>query len=176
MSTLCDKTQPTELSKWRSRAEARRGTEPVTFEPANYHIIDTPNDGCEVEIRAQRPEDRRALLAAVQRASTETMYRRFLVAKRELSEQDEHFFLDVDFVNHVVLVAEATEDERPVIVGGCRYIVIEPGKAEVAFSVIDAYQKKGLGGALMRHIAAIWRCSILWLARRSDLHDGGVWL
>jgi RimJ/RimL family protein N-acetyltransferase len=127
------------------------------FEAASYHVIETLNDGRKVKIRAQQPEDRKALLAAVQRASMETMYHRFLAAKRELSEQEEHFFLDIDFVNHVVLVAETTEEGRPVIVGGCRYIVIEPGKAEVAFSVIDAYQKKGLGSALMRHIAAISR-------------------
>ena len=31
------------------------------------------NDGCKVEIRAQRPEDRGALLAAVQRGSTDPM-------------------------------------------------------------------------------------------------------
>jgi RimJ/RimL family protein N-acetyltransferase len=59
------------------------------------------------------------------------------------------------FVNHVALVAEANEDGRPA--GGCRYVVVEPGRAEVAFTVIDAYQKKGLGTALMRHIAAIGR-------------------
>jgi GNAT superfamily N-acetyltransferase len=126
-------------------------------EPASYHAIETLNDGRKVETRAQQPEDRKALLAAVKRARMETLYNRFLAAKRQLSKQEEEFFLDIDFVNHVVLVAEATEDGRPVIVGGCRYIVIEPGKAEVAFSVIDAYQKKGLGRALLRHIAAISR-------------------
>ena len=31
------------------------------------------------------------------------------------------------------------------IVGGGRYIVIQPGQAEVAFAIIDAYQ--GLGSA-----------------------------
>ena len=32
-----------------------------------------------------------------------------------------------------------------------------PGWAEVAFTVIDEYQKKGLGTALMRRLAAIGR-------------------
>jgi RimJ/RimL family protein N-acetyltransferase len=127
------------------------------FDPISYHVAETLNDGREVEIRAQRPEDREALLAAVERASKETLYHRFLVAKRNFSEEEQHFFLDIDFINHVVLVAETIEDGRPVIIGGCRYIVVEPGRAEVAFSVIDAYQKKGLGTALMRRLAAIGR-------------------
>ena len=36
-------------------------------------------------------------------------------------------------------------------------MVVAPERAEVAFLVIDDYQGKGLGTALMRHIAAIAR-------------------
>jgi ribosomal protein S18 acetylase RimI-like enzyme len=42
-----------------------------------------------------------------------------------------------------------------VIIGGCRYIVASPGVAELAFTVIDDYQGKGLGAALMRHVLQI---------------------
>jgi len=127
------------------------------FDPASFHVTETLCDGRPVVIRAQRPDDREELLAAVHRASTETLYHRFFAVKREFSKEEAHFFLDIDFVNHVALVAEAVEGGRPVIVGGCRYVMVEPGRAEVAFSVIDAYQKRGLGTALMRHIAAIGR-------------------
>jgi RimJ/RimL family protein N-acetyltransferase len=127
------------------------------FDPVSYHVAEALNDGRKVEIRAQRRGDREALLAAVERASKETLYHRFLVTKRKFSEQEEHFFIDIDYVNHVALVAETIEDGRAVIIGGCRYVVVEPGRAEVAFSVIDAYQRKGLGAALMRRLAAIGR-------------------
>ncbi len=127
------------------------------FDPASYHVMETLSDGRQAEIRAQRPQDREALLAAVERASADTLYHRFFAAKRTFSKQEEHFFLDIDFVNHVALVAEAIENGRPVIIGGCRYVVVAPGRAEVAFSVIDEYQKKGLGTALMRRLAAIGR-------------------
>ena len=127
------------------------------FDPASFHVTETLSDGRKVEIRAQRPEDREGLHAALQRESPESLYHRFFAVKRAFSEQEAHFFLDIDFVNHVALVAVANEDGRPAIVGGCRYVVVEPGRAEVAFSVIDEYQKKGLGTALMRHIAAIGR-------------------
>jgi ribosomal protein S18 acetylase RimI-like enzyme len=57
----------------------------------------------------------------------------------------------------VALVAELNENGRRVIVGGGRYIMIQPGQAEMAFTVIDAYQGKGIGGILMRHLVAIAR-------------------
>jgi ribosomal protein S18 acetylase RimI-like enzyme len=34
---------------------------------------------------------------------------------------------------------------------------VQPGKAEVAFAVVDQYQGQGLGAALMHHLAAIAR-------------------
>ena len=63
----------------------------------------------------------------------------------------------IDFVKHVALVAIADEDRRPTLIGGGRYVVVEPGKAEVAFALIDEYQAKGIGSALIRHLAAIGR-------------------
>ncbi len=142
----------------RGRARTNRlGHRAIMFDPATYHATETLNDGRKVEIRAQQPGDREGVRAAVRRASTETLYHRFFAVKRKFSEQEAHFFLDIDFVHHVVLVAVTNEDGQPTIIGGCRYVVIEPGRAEVAFSVIDDYQRKGLGTALMRHLAAIAR-------------------
>jgi RimJ/RimL family protein N-acetyltransferase len=129
------------------------------FDAASYHATETLNDGRKVEIRAQQPRDQKGLRAAVRRASTETLYHRFFAVKREFSEQDAHFFLDIDFVRHVVLVAVMNEDGQPAIIGGCRYVVTRAGRAEVAFSVIDDYQRKGLGTALMRHLVAIGRAA-----------------
>ncbi|MFL5030577.1 MAG: GNAT family N-acetyltransferase, partial [Xanthobacteraceae bacterium] len=48
---------------------------------------------------------------------------------------------------------------QKVIVGGGRYVVVQPGKAEVAFVVIDQYHGQGVGAALMRHLAAIARAA-----------------
>ena len=57
----------------------------------------------------------------------------------------------------MALVAVSEENGRPVIVGGGRYVVLQPGKAEVAFAVVDQYQGQGIGAALMRHLVAIAR-------------------
>jgi RimJ/RimL family protein N-acetyltransferase len=60
-------------------------------------------------------------------------------------------------VNHIALVAVLEDLGRPRIVGGGRYIVVQPGRAEVAFVVVDQYQGQGIGSALLRHLATLAR-------------------
>lgn len=126
-------------------------------EARDYRAIERLRDGRQVEIRALRPDDKDDMLAAIGRTSTESLQRRFFVVKRGFSQKELDFFMKIDFSNHVALVALADEDGRPTIVGGGRYVVVEPGKAEVAFVVIDGYQGQGLGAHLMRHLAGIAR-------------------
>jgi RimJ/RimL family protein N-acetyltransferase len=124
-------------------------------EPANYSAYETLRDGRPVHIRALRPQDRDAMLAAVARTGKQSLFRRFFGARREFSETEIRFFMNVDFVGHVAIVAEIDEDGKPEIVGGARFIKLDPGAAEVAFAVIDPYQGHGIGTILMRHIAIL---------------------
>jgi RimJ/RimL family protein N-acetyltransferase len=124
---------------------------------SDFHAIEPLRDGQQIEIRALRPDDERDMLAAVDRTSMQSRQRRFFVVKRGFSQREIDFFMKIDFRNHVALVALADEDGRPSIVGGGRYVVVEPGKAEVAFVVVDGYQGQGLGPHLLRHLAAIAR-------------------
>lgn len=123
----------------------------------DYSAPETLRDGCTAVIRALRPEDRAGMLAAVGRTSQQSLYRRFFAFRRGFTDQEVDFFVNVDFVSHVALVAVLEEDGRPVIVGGARYIVGQPSQAEVAFVVDDAHQGKGIGTALLRHLVALAR-------------------
>jgi RimJ/RimL family protein N-acetyltransferase len=127
--------------------------------PATYSVCEKFRDGRSIEIRALRPDDEADTLAAINRTATESLRRRFFAAKREFSEKEKAFFLNVDFVDHVALVATIDEGDRRTIVGGGRYVVSEPGKGEVAFVVIDAYQGQGIGTMLTRHLASLARAA-----------------
>jgi RimJ/RimL family protein N-acetyltransferase len=123
-------------------------------EAAKYSAVEVLRDKRRVEIRALRPDDRADLLAAVGRTSKPSLYRRF-AAKGGFTEPEIAFFLNIDFINHVALVAVLEDLGRPRIVGGGRYIVVQPGRAEAAFVVIDQYQGQGIGSALLRHLATL---------------------
>ena len=129
----------------------------VAVEAAKYAVVDTLRDGRRFQIRALRPNDRNGFLAAVGRSSAQSLYRRFFSPIRSFTEEQITRFVNVDFVSHVALVAALEEEGGPVIVGGGRYIVVQPGQAEVAFVVVDQYQALGVGAALMRHLAVIAR-------------------
>jgi GNAT superfamily N-acetyltransferase len=123
----------------------------------NYSAAETLRDGRRAEIRALRPEDRNGLIAAIGRTGEKSLYRRFFAFKRGFTEQEIAFYVNIDHVNHVALVALLEEGGRPMIVGGGRYIVSQPGQAEMAFAVDDNHQAQGIGSALMRHLTTIAR-------------------
>ena len=127
------------------------------IDAANYSATETLREGRTVEIRAQRSQDREGMQAAIARSSSASLHRRFFAVRREFSEKETDYFLDIDFVNHVALVVVAKDAGQPTIVGGGRYVVVEPGQAEVALAIIDGYQGLGIGSALMRHLATLGR-------------------
>ena len=126
-------------------------------EAAVYSAHEHLRDDRPITIRALRPDDRAEMLAAIGRTSMQSLRRRFFAPKKGFSEQEMAFFLNIDFESHVAIVAEIAEDGRPVIAGGGRYIVVQPGQAEVAFVVVDAYQGQSIGTILTRHLAVLAR-------------------
>jgi RimJ/RimL family protein N-acetyltransferase len=126
---------------------------------ATFSTFASLRNGTQLEIRALRPSDRSGLLQAVTRASDRSLYRRFFGVRREFSDEEVTAFVDIDFEQQVALVAVNRENGREVIVAGARYIVTAPGTAEIAFTVIDEYQRQGVAGTMLRHLAALARAA-----------------
>jgi RimJ/RimL family protein N-acetyltransferase len=115
----------------------------------------TLRTGEQVLIRPIRPDDGERLRASYHRLSPESKYRRFLAIKPELSSRDTRYFVAVDAHDHVALVA-CPLDAPEMIVAVARFVRRreDPGAAEFAIVVGDDYQRSGLGGALLRSLAA----------------------
>ena len=146
------------------------------LDAANYLSVETLRDGRRVEIRAFKSADRVDLMSAVARTSPLSLYRRFFTVKRGFTEKEKDFFLNVDFVDHVALVAVTEEAGRKVIAGGGRYVIVHPGTAEVAFVVVDQYQGQGIGSALMRNLITIARAAGLQVLTAEVLSENAAML
>jgi len=67
---------------------------------------------------------------------------------------------EVDFVDHVALVATFGTQPRQPLIGVGRYIVCASGpknRAGLAFAVLDEHQGKSIGSLLLQHLAMIGR-------------------
>ena len=110
-------------------------------------------DGRPVHLRPILPDDGPALQDFHHRLSAQSVYFRFFTLKPELTEADLRRFTDVDYVDRVALVAMSGTE----IIGVGGYDRIDAERAEVAFTVRDDVQGRGLGSAILEHLAAAAR-------------------
>lgn len=117
------------------------------------HVLE---DGARILLRYIRPEDATELAAGFRALSPASRYRRFHAFLRELTPKDLRYFTCVDGQNHVAIVATTFgPDGAEHGVGVARFIRIEgrPDTAEVAMTVADPWQHRGVGRILGNAIA-----------------------
>jgi nucleotide-binding universal stress UspA family protein/GNAT superfamily N-acetyltransferase len=109
--------------------------------------------GERVLIRQVRPGDKPLLVGGFERLSAESRYRRFLAHMSELSDEELAYLTEVDHSSHEAL--GALEPESGEGLGIARYIRSEedPERAEVAVAVVDDWQNRGLGRALLERLS-----------------------
>jgi GNAT superfamily N-acetyltransferase len=112
------------------------------------------HDGRVVDVRPLERNDRERLAAAVGRLSDETRYLRFATLKPHLTERELDFLLDVDHHSHEAILALDPNTGHGVAV--VRYVEVsgEPGAVEIAATVADDWQGRGLGRALLEQLAS----------------------
>src|SRR4051812_9430235 len=105
-------------------------------------------DGTRLVVRPLEPTDRDALAEAVNRLSETTRYLRFAAPKPRLTKADLDALLDLDHHDREALLAIDPLTRDGVAVA--RYVRLrdEPDAAEVAVTVADAWQGRGLGTLL----------------------------
>jgi RimJ/RimL family protein N-acetyltransferase len=122
---------------------------PSTAPVAEWPKLVTLRDGSRLSIRPIRPEDKEALLHGFEKLSPESRRSRFLVATEQLSPRLLAYLTEVDHVDHEALVAEEADSGEPVGVARYVRVVDDPDTAEVAVTVVDAWQHRGAATELL---------------------------
>jgi nucleotide-binding universal stress UspA family protein/GNAT superfamily N-acetyltransferase len=113
----------------------------------------TLGDGARVTLRPIAPEDEPLVAASFERLSEESRYRRFFTTKHELSAAELAYLVDVDHKDHEAIIA--IDPSSGEALGVARYVRLKDDAevAEVAVTVADDWQRRGLGRALLDRLA-----------------------
>jgi ribosomal protein S18 acetylase RimI-like enzyme len=125
------------------------------FEPRKLELT----DGTKVYVRPIVPEDEPLLHEAVAAMSERTVYFRFFSPLKRMPDALAHRLAVVDYKDRFALVAtthKPAAKER--IVGVARYDRVPNTEvAEIAVAVVDEFQRRGLGSALMTILGKVAR-------------------
>ncbi|MGM9490114.1 GNAT family N-acetyltransferase [Ideonella sp. YS5] len=143
--------------------QLQEGVAPPTFRIHRYPagMIDRLNlpGQRSVVLRPILPQDADAEQRFVTGLSLASRHKRFHVGLRQLSPSTLRQMTEIDYRDHVALVAQVQDDSRapdaePEIVADARYVRLAgTNEAEFAIAVADEWQSLGLGRALMARLA-----------------------
>jgi acetyltransferase len=126
----------------------------MTYQIHRYpaELIDVVHltDGERVVIRPVLPQDRVLMGSFFDELTADARCNRFMHPVREPSSELLRQFTQVDYVNHLALVAEIFADDRETVIGEARYVRgADPSSAEVSVSVAEPWQGKGLAKLML---------------------------
>jgi GNAT superfamily N-acetyltransferase len=148
-----------------------------TSTPAAADVRVELRDGSTVRVRQARRSDGPLLRRGFEQLSDESRYRRFLTPMPELTEDMARYLTAIDHHDHEAIVAlDAQTGEG---VGVARYVrdLTRRDTAEVAVTVIDDWQGRGLGTLLLEVLGGRARAegigtfTALMLATNQEMMD-----
>ena len=148
--TFLTEAQAARQAKQARTGRRRRPARPQSVAEGTPAVL---RDGSAVLIRQVRGSDAPLLADGFARLSARSRQMRFLSPKHSLSAAELRFFTEVDHHDHEAIGALSAADGRGV--GIARYIR-EPGDptaAEIAVTIVDDWQGRGLGTELLARLS-----------------------
>jgi GNAT superfamily N-acetyltransferase len=121
----------------------------------DYSALETLRDGRPAVIRSLKADDRATILGAIDRTKRPITLPALLRLQTRFHRSRDRFLHHCRLRKPGRLGRCAGKNGEAVIAGGACYIVIWPNEAEIAFAITGAYQRQGVGSALLRHLVSI---------------------
>jgi RimJ/RimL family protein N-acetyltransferase len=140
---------PGSSSRWRDLLRNVRRRPQIDIDGQHAQL----RDGATVLIRQVSADDAPLLAEGFARLSAQSRLMRFQLAKKVLSNAELRYLTEVDHCNHEALGALALDTGKGV--GVARYIrdAKDERSAELAVTVLDDWQHRGLGSELVTRLA-----------------------
>jgi GNAT superfamily N-acetyltransferase len=114
------------------------------------------DDGTLVSFRSIQPTDEPLIRDLIYTLSQETIYYRYMSHMKRMPRKQLQNFVYIDHRNEVAVVGTLTEASgEEIICVGRYYLDPKTNRAEVAFVVRDAWQNRGIGTFLFKHLVSI---------------------
>lgn len=122
-------------------------------------FITSLEDGTSVHLRPVIPEDRGRIAAGVRQLSPDSRYYRFFNAQPALGEEHLHKLTEVDQHHHVAWMALVPGITGEAGIGVGRFVrdKSDLSRADLALTVVDAWQHRGVGTLLLALLCIIAR-------------------
>jgi len=122
--------------------------------PDELETYRTTHDGLELLLRPVKISDEPLLKDFFYSLTDESLYRRFISARRDMPHERLQEFCVIDYTQQMVILAVLPQHERERVVGVGQYAVDgSTHTADVAFVVRDDHHNRGIATALLRYLA-----------------------
>jgi GNAT superfamily N-acetyltransferase len=130
--------------------------------PEHLETHRTTQSGLEIFLRPVKISDEPLLKDFFYSLSDNSLYRRFISARKDMPHERLQQFVAIDYTQQPVILAILSQGEKEIVIGVGQYALIEKTHtAEVGFAVRDEYQNKGVGMVLLS--------TLTYLAKRQGL-------
>ena len=130
---------------------------PETIYPVEMEHSESFN-GLELFFRPIRPSDERLFQEYLYKLSERSVYLRFFQVRRDFPHELAQEMVAVDYQQNMGIVGTlGTSDTAPIVAAGHWMMDFNENMAEVAFSVADEHQRKGIGTHLLHFLMRVAR-------------------
>jgi acetyltransferase len=125
--------------------------------PEQYNKLIQFTDGTEVFLRPIKPTDDDMMVELFKSFSKQTIYFRFFSTLKYMPKEQLEKMTHIDYEKQMAIVALIQEDGRQKMIAVGRYTLDaeNPDEAEFAIVVQDAFQRKGIGTEVLKHLAHV---------------------